>query len=362
LFDRAKQKIEERFQNCDNGNKPAPGKLKWNTRHTVQLAVFLLTLAIGIQFAVYVFQAFGNGMITVQRPPGVEGFLPIGALMGWKLFLTTGIWDPIHPAAMVIIGFAGLVSLVLRKSFCGWFCPVGALSEWLWKLGRHILGKNYRLFPWLDFPLRSLKYLLLGFFVWVIASMPENAIYDFIFGAYYKLSDVKMLFFFTRMSLVTAIVLFFLLSASLFIRNFWCRYLCPYGALMGLFALISPTRIERKSETCIGCGQCRDTCPHQLKVDNKEKILSPECSGCMDCTKICPVENTLKMKTIGPIKRAWSTVSVGIVIVCLFTLLVFSARITGHWQTRLPRQEFRALLQQIDSPHIQHPKVLFMKK
>ena len=107
------------------------GLFRRQLRHWVQLVVFVLTLAVGIQFAVYVFQAGGTTALTVQRPPGVEGFLPIGALMGFKLFLTTGTWDPVHPAAMVILGFAVLISFGLRKSFCGWFCPVGTLSEWI---------------------------------------------------------------------------------------------------------------------------------------------------------------------------------------------------------------------------------------
>ncbi len=62
-------------------------------------------------------------------PAGVEGFPPIGALMGWTRFLATSTWDGVHPAGMVILGFAGLISLLGRKSFCGWFCPVGTLSE-----------------------------------------------------------------------------------------------------------------------------------------------------------------------------------------------------------------------------------------
>ncbi|MBT4640762.1 MAG: hypothetical protein HOC09_18225, partial [Deltaproteobacteria bacterium] len=75
-------------------------------RHWVQLIVFLLTLAIGFQFFLYVRQATGNGPITIARPSGVEGFLPIGALMGWKRFFTNAKWDEIHPAAMVIFGYA----------------------------------------------------------------------------------------------------------------------------------------------------------------------------------------------------------------------------------------------------------------
>ncbi|MBW1868906.1 MAG: 4Fe-4S binding protein, partial [Deltaproteobacteria bacterium] len=283
----------------------------WGKRNWFQFGVFLATIGIGLQFIIYVHQASGNGVVTVLRPPGVEGFLPIGALMGWKLFVQTGIWDPIHPAAMVFLGFAGFISLTLRKSFCGWFCPVGTLSEWLWELGRSLFGKNYKLPVWLDFPLRSLKYLLLGFFVKIIFSMSSPAILGFLHSSYYKISDVKMLHFFTQMSILTLFVLTVLVLSSVFIRNVWCRYLCPYGALMGLLALCSLTRIQRNSDTCIGCKNCSEACPYYLPVDRKSYIVSPECNGCMECTRVCPVENTLELKTTGAGKTGWNTARLG---------------------------------------------------
>ena len=324
-------------------------------RNWVQLGIFILTIAIGLQFSIYVYQAFTTGAITVQRPPGVEGFLPIGALMGWKLFITTGIWDPVHPAAMVILGFAGLTSLLLRKSFCGWFCPVGTLSEWLWKLGQKLFGRNLKLPLWLDGSLRLVKYLLLGFFVWIIFSMSSRDILAFLQGPYYKISDVKMLFFFTRMSGLSASVILFLALASLLIKNSWCRYLCPYGALMGILAIFSPTKIKRDPDRCIACGRCSKICPAYLPVDEKLRIVSPECTGCMDCTRVCPVDNTLELKTAGFGKKTWSTLSFGIVIIALFAGLVFTARITGHWQTRISENEFRILLHSVDSPDLTHP-------
>ncbi|UCG22286.1 MAG: 4Fe-4S binding protein [Deltaproteobacteria bacterium] len=327
----------------------------WGLRNYVQLGVFLVTIAIGIHFFIYVHQAAGEGAITVSRPAGVEGFLPIGALMGWKLFLLTGIWDPIHPAAMVILGFAAVISFALRKSFCGWFCPVGTLSEWLWKLGRKILGKNYRLPLWLDYPLRSLKYLLLAFFVWTIFSMSRLAILAFLSSPYYKMSDVKMLFFFTQMSGTTGVVLVILVLASLIIRNFWCRYLCPYGALMGLFSLLSPTRVQRNPETCIDCKLCSEVCPYHLTVDRKLRIVSPECNGCMDCTLVCPVRDTLELKTIGMGKSIWSAARLGLVIIVLYIGLVYSATIVGHWKSSVSTDEFRLRLQEIHLSKYTHP-------
>ena len=58
-----------------------------------------------------------------------------------------------------------------------------------------------------------------------------------------------------------------LVLASVFVQNFWCRYLCPYGALMGLAALASPLRIRREASLCIDCAKCAKACPSALPVD-----------------------------------------------------------------------------------------------
>ncbi|MBW1963239.1 MAG: 4Fe-4S binding protein [Deltaproteobacteria bacterium] len=325
----------------EKDSKGEPEKKKsalFGFRQKVQWGVFVLTIAIGIQFFIYVYQASQGGQITVLRPPGVEGFLPIGALMGWKLFILTGLWDTVHPAAMVILGYAALISVLLRKSFCGWFCPAGSLSEMLWKLGRRLFGENFIVPLWLDIPLRSVKYLLLGFFLWVIIRMGSDEIHMFLQSPYYKLSDVKMLFFFTRISVTTLVVFIILVLLSIPIRNFWCRYLCPYGALMGLLALVSPTRIQRNPGSCTDCKRCTKACPYHLPVDRKLNVRSAECNGCMDCTLCCPAKDTLEMKTKGMGKRSWSVVILGTVI-----------SVTEH--------ELIFRLKEIDSPKYLHPGI-----
>jgi len=98
--------------------RPGSGNLKsgiGKIRHRVQMVFFVLTVAIGLQFLIFVYQALHNDAITVPRPPGVEKFLPIGALMGWKFFVASGTWDPVHPAAMVILGFAGRAFFPRRR-------------------------------------------------------------------------------------------------------------------------------------------------------------------------------------------------------------------------------------------------------
>ncbi len=111
---------------------------------------------------------------------------------------------------------------------------------------------------------------------------------------YGLIADVKMLDFFRTLTLTGIIVLGILAGLSLLIQNFWCRYLCPYGALMGLVSLLSPTKIRRDTEACIDCGKCSKACPAHLKVDQLVQIRSVECSACLACVASCPVENALQ--------------------------------------------------------------------
>src|SRR5260370_20528984 len=83
--------------------------------------------------------------------------------------------------------------------------------------------------------------------------------------------------------------------ASLLLQNFWCRYLCPYGALLGIASLLSPFRIRRSADACIDCAKCAKVCPSALPVDKLVSIKSAECSGCLECVAVCRAEGALNM-------------------------------------------------------------------
>lgn len=128
---------------------------------------------------------------------------------------------------------------------------------------------------------------------------------------------------------------------------------------MELLAVLSPTRIQRNSDTCIGCKSCSLACPYYLPVDKKRYIISPECNGCMEGAHVCPVENTLELKTMGTGKNGWSTAKVGPIIIGIYIVMVYAAGITGHWKSSMTEHEFSARLKTINSPEITHPAVRF---
>jgi polyferredoxin len=330
-------------------------------RRLVQFAFLALNLWIGFRFYAWV-RFFETGGVTkyVERPAGVDGWLPIAALMNLKLTLLTGRVPRVHPAGMfLLLAFVG-VSLLLHKAFCSWLCPVGTLSEYLWKLGQKLLRRNFQLPRWVDIPLRGLKYLLLAFFVWIIGRMSVEALAGFLSGPYGIIADVKMLNFFRHLGQTGAIVLAVLTLLSLVVQNFWCRYLCPYGALVGLAALLSPARVRRDPGPCIDCGKCAKACPAWLPVDSLLEIRSAECTACMECVAVCPAQGALQLSLSRRAqhspqprllrwKGAISPWAMAACIAALFLGLVGYARLSGHWQTHVPNAVYLRLVPNADS-------------
>ena len=312
-------------------------------RRYVQFSFAALNLYLGIQFYMWVrFYESSGASKAVDRPAGVEGWLPIAALMNLKYVLLTGTAPVVHPAGMfLLIAFLGM-SFLLRKSFCSWLCPVGTLSEYLWKLGRRTFRRNFALPRWLDIPLRGLKYVLLGLFVYVIVKMDADAIAGFLMSPYGLIADVKMLNFFRFLGTAAAIVIGGLIVFSVFIQNFWCRFLCPYGALMGLVSIFSPAKIRRVETACIDCAKCAKACPSLLPVDTLVQIRSAECTACMECVAVCPAEGALHLAL--PRKRKLSPVAVAAGIAILFFGLVGYAKFSGHWDTKIPRDVYMQLI------------------
>jgi polyferredoxin len=312
-------------------------------RHTVQAVFLALNVWIAAEFYLFVrFYETGGQSAWAGRPPGVEGWLPIAALMNLKVLIFTGQMPSLHPAGMfLLIGFLA-ASWLFRKSFCGWLCPVGTISEYLWRLGRETFGRTFRLPRPVDLALRSVKYLLLGLFLFAVGSMSVTAIHSFLEGPYGVVDDVKMLNFFRYLGLTGGIVLALLVVASVFVQNFWCRYFCPYGALMGLASLASPLRIRRVESLCIDCAKCARACPSALPVDRLVTIRSAECTGCLQCVAECPAAGALYLSA--PLRRRASPWTVAAGVAILFLGVCGYARWSGHWRTDLPSSTYFELI------------------
>lgn len=330
----------------------APPDRSQRWRLGFQVAFLLLNVAIGVQFWLFV-RAFETGAsVRVPRPPGVEGWLPIAALMNLKATLLTGELPWRFPAGMFLLVAFLVITFLFRKAFCSWLCPIGTVSEWLWKIGRRLFGRTFALPRWLDVPLRGTKYLLLGLFLWAVGSTSVEAIHAFFASPYGLVADVKMLNFFRHMDGTAGAVVALLVLASILVQNFWCRYLCPYGALHGLLSWLSPVRIRRDPDACIDCAKCSRACPSRLPVDVKRSIWSPECTGCLECVASCPAKGALAMSVTR--RRALPAWAIAGGIAALFLGIVGLARLTGNWHTEIDPRVYEFTVRHAEQ--LEHPR------
>jgi len=323
-------------------------------RRSFQGAFLVLNLWLGTEFYFWVRQ-FEVGVIdtSLHRPAGVEGWLPIAGLMNLKYWLLSREIPQVHPAAFFLLLTFLAMAFLFRKAFCSWLCPIGTISEYLWRAGKKLFKRNFYLPRWLDLPLRGFKYFLLGFFLWAISTMSAVGIRDFMRSPYGLIADVKMLNFFRHIGQTGLIVIGIFVLASVFIQNFWCRFLCPYGALLGLTSWLSPTRIRRNEETCIDCAKCAKVCPSALPVDKLIQIRSVECTGCLECVAVCPAQDALAMslpamlsaKTKRTVLPAWA-MAVGIAL--LFLGVAGFAKVTGRWDSAIPTAVYERLVPNAD--------------
>lgn len=313
-------------------------------RHAVQAAFLLLCAWIGVEFALFMRACADPGRVAwAPHPPGAEGFLPISALLSLKYWILTGRVCELHPAGLFIFVAILGIGLLFKKAFCSWLCPVGTLSEALGRLGRKLFGRTFDLPKGLDLPLRAVKYLLLAFFLWTTWMMGELALRGFLYSPFNAAADLRMYLFFARISATAAGVLAVLALASMLVRQFWCRYLCPYGALLGLLSLASPLRITRNEATCTGCKACTRACPSRIQVHAARRVHSDECTGCYQCVDACPVKETLEMRApVGPAvpRRVFAALVVG-----LFLAVTGLAMLAGQWRNPITPEDYRLLLE-----------------
>ena len=315
-------------------------------RLAVQWGFLLFTLYLGITFFRFVLWCRGASTSFVPRPDGVEAFLPISALVTLRGWFLTGEISPIHPAGLVIFLTIVAVSLLLKRSFCSWICPVGTLSELCWKGGFTLFRRNFRPPRWLDIALRGIKYLLLLFFLWsVFLVMTPELVTSFIESDYNRSADIRMLDFFLHPSLLSLTVIGIIVLLSFPVKNLFCRFLCPYGALLGLVSLLSPVKVTRDRELCVSCGVCTQVCPSYLPVYLKERIHSPECLGCWRCIAHCRVHGALAMTLPGG-RVAVPGLLFALLVVLLFWGGTVAGKVTGHWQTSVTPEEYRRLAQE----------------
>src|SRR6056297_964079 len=173
------------------------------------------------------------GGLKTNYDPDLEAYCPFGGLMSLGSKLNIGTMSCSMSENQVYIGIAFAVIIILfGKLFCGWLCPVGTVSEWFGKLGKR-LGLAKDISGPVDRILRWLKYVLL--FVTAYFTLTSSELFCKKFDPYFGVAtgfgvDTVLLYGLLSLAAVTII--------SMFFKQFWCKYLCPLGALSNIISNI----------------------------------------------------------------------------------------------------------------------------
>ena len=241
---------------------------------------------------------FGIGMTGLIYPfffcvacPGAVANCPIGALQYAVLGFESGAWLKL---ALYLFGFIAFLSVIFGRAFCGWACPFGALQDLLSPISKR-LNRRFGI-PRL-WEARYLKYGVLALVVvaawafgtkWfclfdpggmVTATIPTLGVSRFTgdnwaSGEYLPMKIIYTIVFITGVLIIT---------------RAWCRFICPYGAMVAPFNKVSVLHLKRDPDSCIGCNLCTKTCPMNIDVVKEER--SAECILCGRCVEVCPVSS-----------------------------------------------------------------------
>ncbi|MCF0146139.1 MAG: FMN-binding protein [Eubacterium sp.] len=194
-----------------------------------------------------------------------------------------------HANEMVIILAVIPVTILFGRFFCGFLCSFGALGDLMYFISGLFMKKRPKISRNVDRALKYVKYavlILIVIFVWILGIEVEDSMNPWsVFGLF---SDVSGLPSVRVVPVVGLVILIALMAASLFIERFFCRYLCPLGALFALISRVRLFKIKRKPSRCPGCGACDRKCSMGIAVSSAEEVKSGECIVCMKCVDACP--------------------------------------------------------------------------
>lgn len=236
-------------------------------RHIIQLIAFLLFP----ELFIVTFSAIKEIYTAV-----INGSFQVAEQMNRLLLLA---------AVFPITAFFG-------RFFCGYLCSFGAIGDLLWFVSSKTLKKPITVGQKTERVLKCLKYAVLLFVVivvWTIA-LPIDSSYNpwTVFGMY---SSPKG---WTNTSVLLSVgggLLLLIFIGSFLIERFFCRYLCPLGAIFTLLSRFRLYRIKKPRNGCGACGLCTKKCGMGIPLNETDTVRSGECIDCFQCLDVCPREN-----------------------------------------------------------------------
>ncbi len=221
--------------------------------------------------------------------PGALGACPIGSLQAV-------LGDRNYSFAFYVTGFLLLVGALAGRFVCGWLCPFGLIQDLLHKIP---FPKKFKKLPG-DKILKYLKYLILIGFVIIlpltvldIVGQGSPWFCKYICPSGTLFAGIPLIAKNPALQAVLGwlftwkfVILTVLIVLSVIVFRPFCKYLCPLGAIYGLFNPIALYRFKIDEHKCVNCGACKNVCPMDIPVNSTPN--SPECIRCGKCKKTCP--------------------------------------------------------------------------
>lgn len=263
-------------------------------RRVVQLFFFTLIALISINHTL----AESGGGIPLLSSASLHSLCPFGGVVTIYQYATIGTFvQKIHESAFVLMAIGFVLAILFGPVFCGWVCPLGTVQEWVAKGGRKLFKRRYNHFvpARIDKVLRYTRYLVLAWVIYITATSGTLIFADY--DPYFALFN----FWGGEVAWTALIILGLTLGLSLFVERPWCKYACPYGAVLGISNLFRVFKIKRAESTCKADGACSIMCPMNIPVDSVRTVRDHQCISCLECTSeaICPVASTVVFTTGG---------------------------------------------------------------
>jgi polyferredoxin len=292
---------------------------------TAVQALSLLLFSLLFLFANYNLPEWLPADIYLRLDP----LLGLSAILAGREIVDRALWSLILIAATVLIG----------RFFCGYVCPLGAVIDFLDVL---FFGEKSRWAPNADVRLRQVKFALLilflsaalvgtslaylldplalltrtyTFMLFPLAITLLNLLLDLLRPLFQALGWMGLSHLTYPqpayyMSLITVLIFAGIIALNYFTPRFWCRYLCPLGALLALAAPLSLFR-RRVSPECNACEDCRKVCPMGAPGPTAETVRLAECIQCRTCVEACH-QNAIRFPAFPAAEQAGEYLPVGL--------------------------------------------------
>jgi len=232
-----------------------------------------------VQFAFLLFVLAGVFLVGADA----ERWCPFGGVEAIYTYIDEGSMTcSLGVSNFFILGGILLMVLLLRRAFCGYACPIGAISELLQDSARRIGIKPWQVPAGADRILSLLKYPVLGVILYITWKAGELLFRGFD-PCYALISRHGEDITFWSYAVLVAIAL-----GSLFVTVPFCRWLCPLAAVLNPLSRFGLVSVRRDQETCVDCGLCSKACPMAIPVARRDRVKEARCTACMDCVKVCP--------------------------------------------------------------------------